>query len=213
MSKKSPRARRRGAAYHHGDLRAALLRAAEDELVARGTEGFSLRGVARRVGVSHAAPAHHFADTGALLTALAAEGFRRFLATQRAAQARAVPDPQSQLVAAGEGYVAFATAHPALFHLMFASARIDFGDAELVAVARAAFEHLVDGVAAATGVAKAAPVDILAAWAMAHGIADLANSGQIALIAPGPASKATALAALERTLGAMRPRGGPPSED
>jgi AcrR family transcriptional regulator len=93
---KTPEAARRASPaprYHHGDLRAALLRAAEDELTERGAEGFSLRGVARRVGVSHAAPAHHFADTGALLAALAAEGFRRFLATQRAHQARAAPQP------------------------------------------------------------------------------------------------------------------------
>ena len=56
-----------------------------------GIERFSLRGVAKRAGVSHAAPAHHFGDAGGLLTALAAEGFTRFLATQRAREAAAPP--------------------------------------------------------------------------------------------------------------------------
>jgi AcrR family transcriptional regulator len=197
-----PRARsRRAAPYHHGDLRAALLRAAEDELVARGAEGFSLRGVARRVGVSHAAPAHHFADTKALLSALAAEGFRRFLATQRARQASAPPDPHAQLLAAGQGYVAFAAAHPALFRLMFASRRPDYADAELAAAAGAAYDHLVAGVAAAHGVGAAPPVDVLAAWAMAHGIADLANSGRLSLVAPDASGETMVAAALERALG------------
>ncbi|MEI5579289.1 helix-turn-helix domain-containing protein, partial [Streptomyces brasiliscabiei] len=66
--------------YHHGDLRRALLVAAEHELEEKGIEGFSLRGVAKRAGVSHAAPLHHFKDTRALLTALAGVGFERFLA-------------------------------------------------------------------------------------------------------------------------------------
>ena len=69
--------------YHHGDLRAALLRAGEEQLARSGVAGFSLREVASRVGVSHAAPAHHFGDAQGLLAALAAEGFRRFLAAMR----------------------------------------------------------------------------------------------------------------------------------
>ncbi|MBM3628353.1 MAG: TetR/AcrR family transcriptional regulator [Alphaproteobacteria bacterium] len=202
MPARPHRPRRRAAApYHHGDLRAALLRAAEEELAERGTEDFSLRGVARRVGVSHAAPAHHFADAGALLTALAAEGFRRFLATQRARQASAPPDPRAQLLAAGQGYVAFAAAHPALFRLMFASRRADYADAGLADAAGAAYDHLVAGVAAAHGGGVAPPVDVLAAWAMAHGIADLANSGRLSVVAPGAAGEAMVAAALERALG------------
>ena len=86
--------------YHHGDLRAALLEAGEAELAEHGVEGFSLRGVAKRAGVSHAAPAHHFRDANGLLTALAAEGFRRFVAKQRAAPGRRRPD---RAVAAGGG--------------------------------------------------------------------------------------------------------------
>jgi AcrR family transcriptional regulator len=81
--------------YHHKDLRAALLTAAEAELTEVGLERFSLRSVAKRAGVSHAAPAHHFGDVGGLLTALCAEGFHRFLAAQAARESLAAPDPPS----------------------------------------------------------------------------------------------------------------------
>lgn len=165
-----------GRSYHHGDLRAALLAAAEDELAERGVEGFSLRQVAKRAGVSHAAPAHHFGDAAGLLTALAAEGFRQFLAAQAAREARAAPDPASQLVAAGLGYVDFAMARPALFRLLWQSERPDFGNADLGQAARAAFQHLVDQVMAAGGRSTA---DEAAVWAMAHGLADLLASGRL----------------------------------
>ena len=202
MSRPSAPARRSAPApYHHGDLRAALLRAAEAELAERGVEAFSLRGVARRVGVSHAAPAHHFADTAALLTALAAEGFRRFLATQREHQARAPADPLAQLLAAGTGYVAFAAAHPALFRLMFGSRRADHADPELAAAARAAFDHLAAGVAGVDPSGGTQGLDMMAAWAMAHGIADLANSGQLDLLVPGTSRDQMIEAALHRALG------------
>jgi AcrR family transcriptional regulator len=201
---KTPEAPRRASPaprYHHGDLRAALLRAAEDELTERGAEGFSLRGVARRVGVSHAAPAHHFADTGALLAALAAEGFRRFLATQRAHQARADADPRAQLLAVGAGYIAFAAAHPALFRLMFASDRPHRDDPDLTQAACAAFDHLAASVAAigTTGTAPA-QADLVAAWAMAHGLADLLNAGQLDTLLPAARRDAAIAEILGRCL-------------
>ena len=87
--------------YHHGDLRAALLRAAEVELSERGVEGFTLRGCARRAGVSHAAPAHHFGDADGLLTALAAEGFARFNAAVAARLAARDAQGHSVVAAAG----------------------------------------------------------------------------------------------------------------
>jgi AcrR family transcriptional regulator len=189
--------RRRRTSYHHGDLRAALLRAAEAELEAHGIEAFSLRGTARRAGVSHAAPAHHFADTGALLTALAAEGFRRFLATQLSHQTRAPADPMAQLLAAGEGYIAFASSNPALFRLMFGSRRADHGDADLATAARAAFDHLARCIAALDPSGLSPTLDMMAVWAMAHGIADLSNAGQIDLLA-GPGARAEMIAAALR---------------
>lgn len=178
--------------YHHGDLRAALLAAAEEELAARGMEGFSLRQVARRAGVSHAAPAHHFGDAQGLLTALAAEGFRQFLAAQAAREAAAPPDPGEQLVAAGLGYVDFATARPALFRLLWQSERPDFGHPDLGQAARAAFQHLVDQVTAAGGDSTA---DEAAVWAMAHGLADLLAAGRLEAMVSLPAEAREAMIA------------------
>jgi AcrR family transcriptional regulator len=164
-------------------LRAVLLEAGEAELAARGIEGFSLRGVAKRAGVSHAAPAHHFRDVNGLLTALAAEGFRRFLDYQKARQKKAEADPLSQLVAAGTGYIDFAMAHPALFRLMFSSDRPDHAAAELGVAARAAYQQLVDDVGRlrgpAPGQTEPAPIEVMRTWAVAHGIADLMNSRRL----------------------------------
>jgi AcrR family transcriptional regulator len=172
--------------YHHGDLRAALLAAAEAELAETGIERFSLRSVAKRAGVSHAAPAHHFGDTRGLLTALAAEGFTRFLATQHAREARAPRVPADLVVAAGLGYVEFAIAHSALFRLMFASERPDFADPALQAAARAAYAHLLEGIGELRGRDPvgdpAGMTDVAAAWATVHGLADLLQAGRISYL-------------------------------
>ena len=168
--------------YHHGDLRAALLAAGERELAEKGLEGFALRSVAKRAGVSHAAPAHHFGDSEGLLSALAAEGFRRFLAAQHAREAVAGPDRRDRLVAAGLGYVDFALANRALFRLMFSSARPNFGTEELRAAAGAAHRHLLDhaaGLRADRAAGDDGLADVTALWAMAHGLADLLQAGRI----------------------------------
>ena len=163
--------------YHHGDLRSALLVAAEAELADKGIEAFSLRQVAKRAGVSHAAPAHHFGDAGGLLTALAAEGYRALVTMQRGHEARAASDPRSQLIAAGLGYVAFARARPALFRLMFGSSRPDFAVPDLLASAGLAYQHLVEGVSACSPGANGQ--DIAGVWAVAHGLADLMAAGRL----------------------------------
>lgn len=154
--------------YHHGDLRAALLAAAEAELTEKGVEGFSLRAVAKRAGVSHAAPAHHFGDTGGLLTALAVEGFTRFQDTLDAREVGAT-DARDRAVRAGLGYLEFALARPALFRLIFSSARPDFASPDLIAAANRAYQHLVGLVTTLGG----GETDVIALWATSHGIADL----------------------------------------
>jgi AcrR family transcriptional regulator len=169
--------------YHHGDLRPALLESAESELAERGIEGFSLRGVAKRAGVSHAAPAHHFRDVNGLLTALAAEGFRRFLDKQKSRQRKAAADPAAQLIASGLGYIDFAVAHPALFRLMFSSDRPNHDEPELRRAASAAYQQLLDDVrgvrGAAPGQTDPAPLEVMRTWAVAHGIADLITSKRL----------------------------------
>lgn len=169
-----------GQRYHHGDLRRALLDAAEEEIEIQGIEGFSLRKVAKRAGVSHAAPAHHFGSADGLLTALAAHGFRVFLDTMKERQKDFAPDGRSQIKGAGIGYIDFAERHNALFRLVFSSIRPDHDDEDLDAAAFDAFNHLVNCVAAITG--KNAFEDeesmthALALWSMAHGFADLMSS-------------------------------------
>lgn len=180
-AKTRPKAAKRATRYHHGNLRSALLRAAEAELAKKGIEGFSLRGVAKRASVSHAAPAHHFGDVNGLLTALAAVGFKRFLATVQARQQKADNHGHAQLAAGGLAYVDFAMAKPALFRLMFASDRADHHDAELARAASAAFDHLVQDVERFRGVDpythESAMLDVMAVWAIVHGLADLMNAG------------------------------------
>jgi AcrR family transcriptional regulator len=118
--------------YHHGDLPNALRRAAVDVIGERGLAAFSLREVARRAGVSHTAPAHHFGDVRGLLTSVAAEGFQA-LETATAAAAAGHDDPVEQLMAIGEAYVALARSHPAHCAVMFRPDLVDQDDESLQA--------------------------------------------------------------------------------
>lgn len=103
--------------YHHGDLPAAL-RAATAQLVSeKGPSGFSLREVARRAGVSHAAPAHHFGDAEGMLTSVAAEGFAK-LADELAAASEGVDDAVERLHRTGAAYVRMARENPGHMALM-----------------------------------------------------------------------------------------------
>ncbi len=172
--------------YHHGDLRRALLEAAEAELSENGFEGFSLRKVAKRAGVSHAAPAHHFQDVRGLLTALTTQGYERFVAAQQARQDGATDDPRDQLMAMGLGYIDFALANTALFRLMFSSERPNFEDPVLADAANAAFTKLADGIAEVVGQHPYQDNDAMeqagALWAMAHGLSDLVSSGRMGYV-------------------------------
>jgi AcrR family transcriptional regulator len=187
--------------YHHGDLRAALLVAAEAELADRGVEGFSLRSVAKRAGVSHAAPAHHFGDVKGLLTALAAEGFRRFQAMLDAHEAGA-KDHRDRAVRAGLGYIDFATSRPSLFKLIFSAEKPDFLNAELRETAEIAYRHLVTLVQPLGG----GPADVAALWAMSHGLADLAWGGRLRMFAEMP--EADRQAAIRKVLLRSLPSAG-----
>ena len=170
--------------YHHGDLRAALLAAGESVLAESGVEGFSLRRVAREVGVSHSAPAHHFGDTQGLLVALATEGFRKFRSAMQARQsACATQDATDMLLASGLGYLDFTQEAPALFQLMFSSDRVDMSDPALEAAATAAFDHLAQDIERLRGVSPyengAAMADVIASWSIVHGFASLLMSGRM----------------------------------
>src|SRR5215471_19282528 len=98
----------------HDSGRDRLLAAAREELAEVGTQGISLRAIARRAGVSHALPKHHFRDRAGLLTAVATEGFRALREALAAARGRT---PSARLVALGRAYVSVALAQPATFDL------------------------------------------------------------------------------------------------
>lgn len=185
--------------YHHGDLPAALLQATAAAIADRGVAALSLREVARRAGVSHAAPAHHFGDKAGLLTALAVQGFEAFGDALRGARDEAGDDPARQFTATGHAYVRFAIAHPAHFEVMFQPALHRRDDPALRAASAAAFgqlEQVVDG-ARGPGAPPERPrgtgsrlpteqAEAIRAWALAHGLAKLCLEGALPQADSGP---------------------------
>jgi AcrR family transcriptional regulator len=164
-------------AYHHGDLRQAMLAAADRLIEEQGLEQFTLRECARRAGVSHGAPAHHFGDVRGLLTALAAQGFEQLLAAMAHHEAAAPPDAYEQLIANGQAYVAFALAHRGRFQLMFRSDRVQHDDLRLQQAGRATYGRLQHHMAAVTTAAGAGTAlqseKALLAWVVVHGLSTL----------------------------------------
>jgi AcrR family transcriptional regulator len=163
-------------AYHHGNLRKALVETGLRLLETRAADDLSLREVARAVGVSATAVYRHFPDKGALMAALAVEGLAR-LATAQHAAADAAGGGLAGFSATGAAYVRFALANPALFRLIFANphpvtswARSQEDDAMALLRANAAL--------LAEGKGGDAEVIALRAWAVAHGLAMLILDGQ-----------------------------------
>jgi AcrR family transcriptional regulator len=115
------------ASYHHGDLPAALRAAAVEVIVEHGVGGFSLREVARRAGVSHAAPGYHFGDVRGLLTSVAVEGFET-LQRELLDAGRGIEDPVERLHAIGRGYVRVGVEHPGHCQVIFRNDLIDPDD-------------------------------------------------------------------------------------
>jgi AcrR family transcriptional regulator len=155
--------------YHHGDLRAALLSGAWSIVAKRGLDALSLRSLADAVGVSHAAPAHHFSDKNALIDALREEAWKRFAEVLEAAE----PAGLRQL---GRAYVAFAVEHPRQMQLMFRSGASP--TQEMGTQGGRAWSALSRAVAREVGPKRAAdPKELnamsLAAWAGVHGLAAL----------------------------------------
>ncbi|MBX9424781.1 TetR/AcrR family transcriptional regulator [Streptomyces lateritius] len=149
--------------YHHGDLRQAVLAAALDVIAADGPGALSLRDLARRAGVSHAAPAHHFKDRTGLLTAVAAQGYELLAEALAAA-----PDLRER----GVRYVRFAVEHPAHFQVMFQPDLLRADDPDLLAARERASAGLRSGVAELRDVPDARTAGV-AAWSLAHGFATL----------------------------------------
>ncbi|GGW42373.1 TetR/AcrR family transcriptional regulator [Streptomyces xantholiticus] len=149
--------------YHHGDLRRAVLSAALDVIRAEGPSAVRLRDLARRAGVSHAAPAHHFKDRTGLLTAIAAEGYE--LLADALSEA---PDLRER----GVAYVRFALGHPAHFQVMFQPELHRRDDSGLLAAKERASAELRAGITTLDTVPEPRTAGI-AAWSLAHGFATL----------------------------------------
>ncbi|MEA2500686.1 MAG: hypothetical protein QOD01_797 [Actinomycetota bacterium] len=156
-----------GRPYHHGDLRRVLLEEAVASLRESGPAALSLRDLARRAGVSHAAPAHHFGDKRGLLTAVAAEGFRRLSASLGATY-----EATRDVAEVGVAYVTFAVEERPYFDVMFRPDLYDPDDPELVA-ARPASGAALYGPAATVSEAG------IAAWSLVHGLATLGLAGNL----------------------------------
>src|SRR5215204_7210333 len=156
--------------YHHGNLREALLAYALEAVAEQGPAGWSLRDLARRAGVSHAAPAHHFGDKAGLLTAVAADGFRRLAATLRETY-----EATGSFLEVGVAYVRFAVTHRAHFEVMFRPELYRTDDPELVR-AREQARALLYPPAAEAATSPDAGGDVragVAAWSLVHGLATL----------------------------------------
>jgi AcrR family transcriptional regulator len=163
--------------YHHGDLRRALLDTALEAVGEQGPAAVSLRDVARRAGVSHAAPTHHFGDKTGLMTALAAEGWE--LLADALAETAAEGDDFGAL---GVAYVVFATSHPAHFAVMRAPGLARADDPALEAAMARAREQLEAGVRRFEGGSSDdAAVTALTAWSLVHGLAALILEGAVPL--------------------------------
>jgi AcrR family transcriptional regulator len=160
-------------AYHHGDLRAAILTEAARLVAERGADQVSLRELARSAGVSHAAPAHHFTDRRGLFTALATQGFRLL--------ADALIEAQGEFAHAALAYVRFAIEHPGHYQVMFNKSLLDVSDAELGAAEAASGAELSRGVATLRDRNAAAdPAGAqLAAWSLVHGFSMLWLNGAV----------------------------------
>ncbi|MGW4196492.1 TetR/AcrR family transcriptional regulator [Streptomyces sp. NPDC005004] len=194
--------------YHHGDLRAACLRAALGLLEEDGSAGLSLRAVARRAGVSATAPYRHYADRDALVSAVAAEGYRELAGYLAAAHpAPATPD---DLAAVAVAYVRFALDRPAMFRVMFAEP-CDPTSEERVAATAAISEYVRSIVRGAFP--GAADPDALATtvWAVVHGLAFLCLDGKLDASTPEKvdAQVRGAVRALFAASAAMSRQGGP----
>jgi AcrR family transcriptional regulator len=193
-----------GARYHHGDLRAACLRAAVELLEEDGATALSLRAVARRAGVSPGAPYRHYADRDELISAVAAVGYRELAEHLAAHPSPSTPD---DLAAVAVAYVQFALDRPALFRVMFGEP-CDRDNSERVA-ATAAISEYVGAIVRQSFPGANVEAMSTAVWALVHGLAFLHLDGKFDASTPAVVAdrvRAAVHALLTASDAAARPR-------
>ena len=162
------------AAYHHGDLRAALIAEAREVLETTAPEAVTLKSLALRLGVSQPAPYRHFESREALLAAVAADGFERFRTALSVAAASGPPEDAFERSCLA--YIAFGQANMGVYRLMFASGAVRTADQNLQRASHAAFDFLL------TAVSQRAPHERAEAlaiwiWSSLHGMVMLMAEG------------------------------------
>jgi AcrR family transcriptional regulator len=170
--------------YHHGDLKNALIQAGIEILSREGVNALSLRKVARKAGVSHAAPYAHFADKQALVAAISTEGYKKIYENVYNAVQRHQGEPLRQLVEAAWAYVEFALTDPDHFKITLSGVVEKEKDyPAFVEVAQKSFSLVVELVEAGqrAGILNEGPPDLVAVsvWSLVHGFAMLILEDQI----------------------------------
>src|SRR5687767_9254921 len=150
------------AAYHHGNLRDAILAGAADVIARDGVGALSLRALAVDIGVSHTAFRRHFGSREGVLNALAVRGNEVLAERLRAAAGT------GEFAEVGVAYVRFALAEPGLFAVMFRSDLLDNDDPELISARAEALAPLRAGVRA-SGAADPTAAEV-AHWGVVHGV-------------------------------------------
>ena len=176
--------------YHHGNLRRALLDEALALIAEKGVEGLSLREVASRVGVSHAAPYHHFADKTALVHALAHEAMALMDAQMALAEEAAGDDPRERLLGIGMAYVTFAVERPDYYAALNASEvnnpRAQVPSQQPPEEQGSTWTRLLNAIVACQNSGSLPQGDpvILAIylWSLVHGLAELWRGGPLSLM-------------------------------
>ena len=176
--------------YHHGDLKAALLSAAREIVEEQGPEAFTLREAARRAGVSHGAPSHHFGDKTGLLTELAIETMSERVSQVEAARDAAGPNPMDQLKACGLAHIAYHIRHPQLESLCWSDTLVKRDNERLLAIVDRMTSGLIATMSAVLGKAllpeKESNPSTLLAISVVNGFAQLVNDRVILKDVPEP---------------------------
>lgn len=195
--------------YHHGDLRAALIKAAEEIISREGIEAFSLRAAAQRAGVSPGAPAHHFGSAKGLLTEVALLAFERF--DQYIEGVGQTGDPVKDVRALSLAFVTFALKHPGHFRLMFRNDLVDRKDPRYPDTSGRPGMRLGLAILAYHGRTDVDmnrfedAADMLCGMSTLHGLAHLALEGKAAHLFPGATSRSFVQTELPKVIERLYP--------